>query len=67
MTDDPGPSRDPFRWIWRASLFIFGSVVLLNLAIAYLQPILPWLVGAAGIALVLWVVITVIRWRRNRW
>ncbi|WP_432948231.1 hypothetical protein ACQPXM_13155 [Kribbella sp. CA-253562] len=67
MTDDPGPSRDPFRWIWRASLFVFGSVVLLNLAVAYLQPIMPWLIGAAGVAVLLWVVVAVIRWRRNRW
>ena len=67
MTGDPAPSRDPFRWIWRASLFIFGSVVLLNLAVAYRQPIMSWLIGAAGIALALWVVVAIIRWRQSRW
>lgn len=67
MGNDPDPSRDPFHWIWRASVFVFGSVVLLNLAVAYLEPIMPWLIGAAVIALVLWVAVTVIRWRRSRW
>ncbi len=67
MTNDPTRSRDPFRWIWQACLFIFGSVVLLNLAVAYLQPILPWLIGAAAVALLLWVIVSVIRWHRSRW
>ena len=67
MTGMPEPGRDPFRWIWQASLLIFGSIVLLNLSIAYLQPLLPWLIGAAVLALVLWVAIAIIRWRQSRW
>lgn len=67
MTGSKVPPPDPFGSIWRACWLIFGSIVLLNLTVAYLEPILPWLVGAAGIGLVLWVVLTVIRWRRNRW
>ncbi len=67
MTGAPEPTRDPIRWIWRASLLLFGSVVLLNLAVGYLRPILPWLIGGGGIALILRVVIAVVRWRRSRW
>lgn len=67
MTGIGEPSRDPFRWIWRASLFIFGSVVMLNVAIAYLRPILPWLIGAVAIAMVVWVGIAIIRWRQSSW
>jgi uncharacterized membrane protein YdbT with pleckstrin-like domain len=67
MTDKKDPVNNPLQWLWRTCLLIFGSVLALNLAVAYLEPIMPWIIGAAVVALVLWVAISVIRWRRSRW
>lgn len=52
---------------FRICALILASVLALNLAVAYLQPILPWLAGGVLGAGAVWVGIVVIRWRRSRW
>jgi len=64
---DHNPMRNPFRTVFHGSLLVLGAVIALNLAVAYLQPILPWIVGAIGIAFVIWLVVVLVRWRRSRW
>lgn len=64
---DPSPLRNPLGWMFHASLLVLGSVIALNVAIAYLRPILPWLVGTIGLVAAVWLVVAVVRWRRSRW
>lgn len=59
--------RSPFRWLFDSMLLLLGAVIALNLAICYVQPILPAVVGIAAAVALLWVVAAVARWRRNRW
>lgn len=61
------PVRNPFESIFRASLLLFGTVIALNLAIIFLRPILPWLVGGIAVAATTWITVGVVRWRRSRW
>jgi hypothetical protein len=63
----PWPMRSPIEWIFRASSLLLGAVIALNLAIAFLQPILPWIIGCLSLVAVTWIVVGVIRWRRSRW
>jgi amino acid transporter len=62
-----GETKNPLQQAFRASLLVLGIVVMLNLAIGYLRPIVPWLICSGAIALGIWIVIAVIRWRRSRW
>jgi hypothetical protein len=55
------------EWVFRASALLLGAVIALNLAIAFLQPILPWIIGGILLAFVGWVVVALVRWRRSRW
>ncbi|WUI02871.1 hypothetical protein OHR68_14040 [Spirillospora sp. NBC_00431] len=57
----------PFQTVFRASLLVLGTVLALNMAVAYLQPIVPWLIGAVVIAGIVWGVVAVTRWRRSQW
>jgi hypothetical protein len=59
--------RHPVDWLFRASMLVLGTVIALNLAIALLRPILPWLISGAVVGGVIWVVVAVVRWRRSRW
>ena len=52
---------------FQASLLILATVFILDLSIGYLQKILPWIVGAVAVALGVWVVVAVVRWRRSKW
>jgi hypothetical protein len=61
------PMKNPAQWIFRTSVLIFGAVIALNMAVTYLRPILPWLIGGLGLAATTWVVIAVVRWRKSRW
>lgn len=70
MADDkkdlPSASGLPSR-VFRACVLILGAVLALNLAVAYVQPILPWIVGV-GLAIgAVWSGIAIVRWRRSRW
>lgn len=61
------PVRNPFQWVFHACLLLLGAVIALNLAVAFLRPILPWLISGMGLAAATWVVIAVVRWRRSKW
>lgn len=57
----------PFVWLFHTSLLVLGTVIALRLAVCYLQPIWPWIAGAIGLGVVVWLLVALIRWRRNRW
>lgn len=59
--------RRPVEWVFRASMLVLGAVIALNLAIAFMRPILPWLIGGVVVAGVIWFMVAVERWRRSRW
>jgi hypothetical protein len=61
------PVRNPFMWIFHASLLLLGTVIALNLAVEFLRPILPWLIGGITLAATTWIAVAVVRWRRSRW
>jgi hypothetical protein len=61
------PMSNPFAWMFRASILLLGTVIALNLAVAWLCPILPWLLGGFALVAIGWTVIAVWRWRRSRW
>lgn len=61
------PMRNPFQLVFHASLLLLGAVIALNLSVAFLRPILPWIVGGIALIAVVWIVVGVIRWRRSRW
>lgn len=69
MSDDkvPSPMRNPIGWVFRASLLFLGAVIALNLGIAYLRPILSWIIGGILLAGMAWAVVAITRWRRSRW
>jgi len=60
-------TRSPFERIFRACLLVLGAVIALNLAVVFLRPILPWLIGGFVLIAVGWLVVAVVRWRRSRW
>jgi Flp pilus assembly protein TadB len=53
--------------VFRVCALILGSVLVLNLAVACVQPILPWIVGCVVGVGGVWLGIAIIRWRRSRW
>jgi membrane protein YdbS with pleckstrin-like domain len=61
------PLTNPVGWIFRASMLLLGAVIALNLAVAYVRPILPWLIGGVALAASVWIAVAVVRWRRSRW
>lgn len=67
MSDDKSPMRNPFAWTLRASLLLLGASIALNVGVAFLRPILPWLVGGFLVAAGAWITVAIVRWRRSRW
>ena len=61
------PVKNPIDWVFRASLLLLGAVIALNLVVAFLCPILPWLIGGIALAAAAWIVVAVVRWRRSKW
>jgi hypothetical protein len=61
------PLKSPVEWIFRASALLLGATIALNLAVVFLRPVLPWLIGGTALAATMWVVIAVARWRRSKW
>jgi hypothetical protein len=61
------PVKGPFEWLFTLCLLLLGSAIALNLAIALLAQIWPWLVLfgllAGTVAAALWVRSE----RRRRW
>jgi hypothetical protein len=64
---DRDPLGSPFAWLFHTSLLILGTVLALNVAIASVRPILPWIVGGIIIAAATALVIATIRWNRRKW
>jgi len=58
-----GEPRDPMRWLFRAAMLVLGAVVTLNIAIAFLDPILPWIIGGGLIGAAVYAVVVYRRWR----
>jgi hypothetical protein len=57
----------PFERVFHASLLLLGAVVALNLALAFLRPLLPWIAGAFIVGSLAWITVVLIRWRRMNW
>jgi hypothetical protein len=53
--------------MFHASLLILGAVIALNLAVAYVQPILPWIIWGIALSATSGIVIAIWRWRKSRW
>jgi hypothetical protein len=53
--------------VFRASGLILGAVIALNIAIVFVEPLLPWIIGGIAAVCVTWIVVAVARWRRSRW
>lgn len=65
MTD--GGAKGPLSLVLRASVVLLGASIALNLAVAFLESVVPWLVGGLALALLGWSVVAFVRWRRSRW
>lgn len=64
----PGlPFLNIYEWLFRASLLLLGASIALNVAIAFLVPVLPWLAGVLVLLVISAIVVAVVRWRRSRW
>lgn len=64
---DDKPMKNPFEWFFHAALFVLGAVIALNIAIAYMRTIMPWLAGGLVVGATTWLVVVIARWRRQRW
>lgn len=65
MTDS-GP-KGPLSLVLRASVVLLSASIAFNLAVAFLEPVVPWLVGGLALAFLGWCVAAFVRWRRSRW
>jgi len=61
------PMTNPFTWVLRGSLLILGATIAINLAVAFLRPVLPWIVGGIALVSCAWIAVVALRWRRSRW
>lgn len=61
------PVRSPVERVWHAALLVLGAVIALNLAVSFLRPILPWLIGGLVLVGAGWSATAIARWRRSRW
>ena len=64
---DKSPPRSLITSLFQSALLILGAVIALRLAVCYVQPILPWIVGGLAVGALVWVVVAVARWHRNQW
>jgi hypothetical protein len=64
---DKVPMKNPFEWVFRASVLLLGAAIALNLAVAFIRPILPWIIWSVALASAAWLGVTIWRWRRSRW
>jgi membrane protein YdbS with pleckstrin-like domain len=67
MGDTPKDVRTGFQRALQVSLLLLATVIVLNLTVVYLRPLLPWLGGALAIAVLVWAIVGLVRWRRSRW
>jgi len=59
--------KSPFEWVFHACLLLLGAVIALNVAVTFLRPVLPWLIGGIALAATAWITVALVRWRRSRW
>ena len=59
--------RSPFERLFHAALLVLGAVIAINVAVAYLGPILPWMIGGVVLAVAGWAVAVYVRWRKQQW
>lgn len=64
---DKNPPRSYVALLFQSALLILGAVIALRLAVSYVQPILPWIIGGIVVIAFAWIVVALARWRRNRW
>ncbi|MDT0309665.1 hypothetical protein RM780_22290 [Streptomyces sp. DSM 44917] len=69
MTNNKKPEEpmNPMEQLLRTSVLILATVIALNLAVVLLRPILPWVITGGALAAVIWLTVTVERWRRSKW
>lgn len=63
----PGDVKGLAQRIFHACLFLLGAAIAINVAVAYLEPVIPWLISAAVVVFLGWLVVAIVRWRRSRW
>lgn len=64
---DEGPSRSPLQWLFGASLLLLGSAIALQLALAVLAEIWPWVVGIGLLVGAITVAVWTRSNNRRRW
>lgn len=64
---DNSPMNNPLAWVLRACFMVLAATIALNLAVQFLRPVLPWIVGGSALAACAWITVAVVRWRRSRW
>lgn len=62
-----GDMKRPAERIFHGCVLLLGAVIALNIAVAYLRSVLPWIIGGFIVATIIWIVIGLARWRRSRW
>ena len=65
--EDKRPFSGPFERVFHASVLLLGAVIALNLAVAFLRPVLPWIGGGLVVSAICWGIVATIRWRRSKW
>ncbi|TNC23706.1 hypothetical protein [Amycolatopsis alkalitolerans] len=66
MSDNKS-GKNVVEWLFRACVLVLGTTIALNVAIMYLQPVLPWLLGGFALALLVWLTVAIVRWQRSKW
>lgn len=61
------PMGNPVAWALRISFMLLGVAIALNLAVSFLRPVLPWIVGGIALVSCIWAAVAIRRWRRSRW
>ncbi|MDL2081961.1 hypothetical protein QNN03_36605 [Streptomyces sp. GXMU-J15] len=61
------PMHNPLAWVVRACFMVLAATIALNLAVEFLRPVLPWIVGGSALGACAWIAVAVVRWRRSRW
>ncbi|MFK4102899.1 hypothetical protein ACI2L1_22995 [Streptomyces sp. NPDC019531] len=61
------PVGNPIAWFLRICFMVLGAAIALNLAVAFLRPVLPWILCGVAVVAGVWIAVVVVRWRRSRW
>ena len=61
------PEKGPVARFVSAAWAVLFACILLWAAVWIIRQIIWWLVALAVVAVLIWVVVLVVRWRRDRW